>query len=500
MKNYIYALGTAAMLAMTSCSDFLDKEPSASVDAPITMASQLQAMLDHTSFLNEGAYFHGFCNDDCGITKDMYDEDDPDYAESDFGYGAPFFNFDHEVIAADNYDYLVVGEYEKIYKCNLAINTINEVEGTESEKNLVLANAYFDRAWSMFLMTQYYCRPYCEANKQQLGLPIRLDTEFTENITRATLEDTYKQILSDLANAEKYVKQDAVNPNQRWRVSKSAINGFYARISLVMGDYAAAEKYATAALAGASAFLDLNTIGTYKVSAYDENDEPVKIEMSDMSKWGTSQILKYDEFVYARCAYFRGGWLIPSQSLMDAFEEGDLRYKLFIEEGFSYYNWLYFSVPRYNQFNEGYKIISGLTTAELTLIKAEAMVRQGKWQEGLALLTPLRTARFEAGAAPALSASNQAEALKHVLAERHREMPYSSRLSDIKRYAVNETPDDDVIISHTFYAATTAGTNTSATVNVSAGGDDPLLALPFSDYDVNATQGSVQQNPRPDRK
>lgn len=186
-------------------------------------------------------------------------------------------------------------------------------------------------------------------------------------------------------------------------------------------------------------------------------------------------------------------------SLALLYEKDDLRFQLFFEENFSYTYWVLFPVTRYDQFDGGYEIISGLTTAELTLIKAEAMVRQGKWQEGLALLTPLREARFTAGTATALQAANQAEALKHVLAERRRELPFSARLSDIKRFSVNETPDDDVTINHTFYLATTSGTDTSKTVSVSLGGNDPELALPFSDFDVNATQGSVEQNPRPNR-
>lgn len=500
MKKYIYAIGAAAMLSMTSCSDFLDKEPSASIDAPITMASQLQALLDHTAFINEGAYVHGLCNDDCGITKQMYDDDDPYYAESDFGYGTKYLTFNHDVIAADNYDYMVVGEYQKIYKANLAIESINEVEGTESEKNTILANAYFDRAWSMFLMVQYYCRPYCEANKGELGLPIRLGTEFTEAVSRVSLEETYKQILSDLAKAEQYVLQNEVNPTQRWRTSKSAINGLYARINLVMGDYAKAEQYAASALAGAPAFYDYNQIGTYVVKAYNEYDDLVDVIFPETSQWGRAQYLQYPEFVYARCAYFRGGWLIPSESLLNMFEADDLRFQLFIEEDFSYANWLYFSVPRYDQFDGGYEIISGLTTAELALIKAEAMVRQGKWQDGLAVLTPLRNARFVTGSATPLQATNQSEALKQVLAERRREMPFSARLADIKRFAVNETPEDDVTITRSFYAATTAGTNPTETVNISLTGNDPALALPFSEYDINATQGSVQQNPHPARK
>ncbi len=484
------------MLGFTSCSDYLDKEPSVSTDAPITTAAQLQALLDNTSFIDEGGYKVGLCNDDAGLSMDDYDNDYP-YEDEDFGYRAKYWMFDHEYIAKESYDYMVVDEYKKIYKCNLAIQSIDEVTGSKAEKNTVLANAYFDRAWSMFLLAQYYCRPYCEANKGELGLPIRLGTVFDESIKRANLEDTYKQILSDLEKANSYVSQEKVNPNQRWRVSKAAVNGLYARIYLVMGDYKNAEKYATDALAGGTSLYDLNNVGTYSRWAYDDNDDPVAVKFPQTNKWDMAECLEYDEFVFARRSYFRGGWLIPSESLLSIFEDDDLRYQLFMVEDFSYTAYLLFSVPGYVQFGGGYYITSGLTTAELMLIQAEAKVRQGQWQEGLALLTPLREARFAAGTATPLTASNQKDALKVVLEERRREMPFSARLSDIKRYAVNETADDDVTITRSFYASTTSGADPSRVVSISVGGDDPALALPFSDYDVNATHGSVEQNPRP---
>lgn len=79
---------------------------------------------------------------------------------------------------------------------------------------------------------------------------------------------------------------------------------------------------------------------------------------------------------------------------------------------------------RYNQFYDGRYIISGLTTAEMLLNKAEAQIRQGMWQEGLKTLDVLREKRYEAGTYISLSAGNQSEALSIVLAERRREMPF----------------------------------------------------------------------------
>ena len=94
------------------------------------------------------------------------------------------------------------------------------------------------------------------------------------------------------------------------------------------------------------------------------------------------------------------------------------------------------------------------------------MVRLGQWQEALNVLTPLRQARYSTGTATALTASSQAEALKVVLEERRRELPFAFRLSDIKRFSVNETPDDDVTITRDFFEVSVTEVDTKHSQDV----------------------------------
>ena len=109
---------------------------------------------------------------------------------------------------------------------------------------------------------------------------------------------------------------------------------------------------------------------------------------------------------------------------------------------------------RYNQLYDDSYAISGLTAAELVLMKAELQARSANWQDALVTLAPLREARFLPGTATVLTAASQSEALKQVLLERRREMPFTLRLMDIKRFAASVTPDDDVTIRREFYKVT----------------------------------------------
>ena len=123
------------------------------------------------------------------------------------------------------------------------------------------------------------------------------------------------------------------------------------------------------------------------------------------------------------------------------------------------------------------------------------MVRLGQWQEALNVLTPLRQARYSTGTATALTASSQAEALKVVLEERRRELPFAFRLSDIKRFSVNETPDDDVTITRDFFevSVTEVDTNTPKTWVIQ--GNSPVLAMPIFQTEIDSSQGMIEQNP-----
>ena len=125
----------------------------------------------------------------------------------------------------------------------------------------------------------------------------------------------------------------------------------------------------------------------------------------------------------------------------------------------------------------------------------ECMVRLGQWQDALNVLTPLRQARYSTGTATALTASSQAEALKVVLEERRRELPFAFRLSDIKRFSVNETPDDDVTITRDFFevSVTEVDTNTPKTWVIQ--GNSPALAMPIFQTEIDSSQGMIEQNP-----
>lgn len=494
-KTYIFL--AAAMLGLSSCSDFLDKTPSKSSNTPVSTVANLLAVYDNVNNRYCANYFASYSTDDADIPREMYKS-----APNQFDINYIVSNYVHfrDGIINNSSDGLWNAEYNRIYKANLMISSASEVEGSQAERDEALSCAYFMRAYSFFELATFYCQPWSEANKGELGIPLRLGLTFDEGISRGTLEQTYDQIFADLQACEEHAVHDAV-PSIPWRVSKCAINSFYARIYLARGEFDKALEYANKALSNAPALYDFNKF-SYKTppTKYAATDfwPALELKLCETDAWNENKILyNYSEWIYPDFASIRTQMTYPSQQLMDLYDHtNDLRFRYyFVEHGTRRMSNIRYDSYRYNPWYDGRYLNSGLTTAEVLLIKAECQVRLGQWQEALTTLTPLREARYEKGTATALTASNQAEALQVVLQERRRELPFYFRFGDIKRFAVTPDTSDDVTVTREFYDMTTTKVDTDSPKTYTIPGNSKCWAMPIYQTEINSSQGAIEQNP-----
>ncbi len=495
--NKAYIFLASALLSLSSCSDFLDKTPSKSSNTPVSTAANLLAVYDNLGNRYCNNYFAAYSTDDAYIPREMYAS-----APAQFDINYVISNYTHfrDGIINNSTDGLWNGDYNRIYKANLMISSASEVTGTQEEVNEALSCAYFMRAYSYFELVTFYCQPWGEANKNELGVPLRMGLTFDEKIGRGTLEQTYAQIFSDLQACEEHVIHDKV-PSIPWRVSKCAINALYARIYLARGEFQNALTYASKALENAPDLFDFNNF-TWQTPAkkYDATDfwPAMELKQCETNTWNENKILyNYTEWIYPDFANIRTQMSYPSPELIDLYDKtNDLRFRYYYtEHGTRRMTNIKYDWYRYNPWYDGRYLTSGLSTAEMLLIKAESQVRLGQWQDGLATLTPLREARYEQGTATALTANNQAEALQQVLAERRRELPFYFRFGDIKRFAMTEDPNDDVTVTREFYDMTVTKVNTDSPKTYPIPGNSKCWAMPIYQTEINSAQGAIEQNP-----
>lgn len=131
------------------------------------------------------------------------------------------------------------------------------------------------------------------------------------------------------------------------------------------------------------------------------------------------------------------------------------------------------------------------TFSEVLLNKAEVLARKGDFGGAMTVVNILRQKRMSTYIA--LTATDKDDAIKKVLEERRREMPFAMRWYDIRRFSVNEYPADDVTVTRDFFDVSISGVNVNApkTYTLSAKG----LLVPINGVEMDASKGQIVQNP-----
>lgn len=256
MKKFYITLGLVAGLAMTSCSDFLDKEPSTAlpVDEAITSVEDLQYALNGVTYyltVNQMSYPSEF-----GIYADLLSDEFK--VIDDYGHSSLISNY-----TLTKFDDLATNPFQYFYKAianaNKALETSAELNDARV-KNLQ-GQLYAWRALLHFDLARLYAHiPSTVANTSAPDSGIPLATEVFDpeyKPTRATLAETYNQIISDFNTAIGMLDDN----NGTGYMNKLAATALRARAYLYMGQYANA-------LADAKTVIDSGKYSLYTTANY----------------------------------------------------------------------------------------------------------------------------------------------------------------------------------------------------------------------------------------
>ncbi|NLR79875.1 RagB/SusD family nutrient uptake outer membrane protein [Chitinophaga eiseniae] len=504
--NKIYRLlpGMALLTLLSSCDKYLNEPPSKTSSLVVTTTAQLNALLNnYSTFYQEGNRTAIYSTDDADLPLDLYNA-----RPSTFSMALVEFTlWDINNLPDDGRESFWSGEYRKIFNANMALSYVDKVTGTADEKAVIKADAHFIRAYSYWVLANTYCLPFTDANKQEAGLPLKQGTGFEEPVVRQPLEKVYNLIESDLVEALKTpVSLTGGGTPRHWRASKAGVSGFAARYYLNRNNYTEALKYANAALAEYSQLVDYNTEmkygndGNVTINAGTPNAQTVTIkypythnnqsDMTDMIGW--------KEFLYFRMLYHESWWYIPSKALLDLYDrDHDLRYEYHIVENYSYDRGLIkpaYSYPGYIFFFKD-RIPSGPTVAEMLLIKAECQARANNISDAMTAVNTLRAKRMKPGPWVNLTAAGKDDAIKLILEERRREMPFTQRWFDIRRLNNNEDPNDDVVLNRTFYPYNNAKVSVGEpTQTYSLPKNGRRFAAPLPRTEIISSNGLIEQN------
>lgn len=390
-------------MGICSCKKYLDAKPDKKLAVPSKL-SDLQSLLDNYSKLNVREPVAGeVSSDDFYITtSDWLSLSSEEYRrmyiwEKDRLFtntGNSWSNFS-----------------EIVYFSNTVIESLKDLQKNlynKQEYNNIKGQAHFNKAKAL-LQAAYVWTPAYDATNSQtdLGLPIRLSTDFNEPSVRKSVEKTYQQIISDLKEANMLLP---LKPTHVMRASKPASYGLLARAYLSMREYGLARLYADSCLQINSSLIDYNSLNpnaTYPISRF--NSEVIMETMIP-----STQIVNTPRAKIVK-------------SLYDLYSINDLRKSIFFKT-------VGLDIQYKGSYEGSIALFGGIATDEMYLIRAEGNARSGNISEAMADLNTLLVKRWKVDKFVPLTASNYNQAIELILLERRKELLMRGlRWMDIKR-------------------------------------------------------------------
>lgn len=452
MKKIVVPIYLLALIILPGCRKFLDAKPDQKLEVPATL-TDFQALLDRYPVMNTSDPAAG------EVSGDDYYLLDADYLAltSDTYRNLYTWQKDDLFLPETTNDWFDC--YRPVFTANTIIQGLPGIPVSRSNLtvyNNVKGQAYFGRGKAFFNAATLWSKPY-NANSAgtDLGVPIRLSTDFNDKSVRASIEGTYQQIISDLKIAANCLP---VTPQSPERASRPAAFGMLARVYLAMMDYKNAGLYADSCLQLFNTLLDYNTLNGSAAYPFLKFNAEVIYD---------AQMVTLAPINNVRARIDTG--------LYRSYAPNDLRKALFFRVSAS--NTYVFR----GSYEGGITLFDGLATDEILLISAECYAREGEITQAETALNKLLSKRYQTGTYLPVATDDNSILLKYILTERRKELVMrGNRWVDLKRLNAE-------------------GAGITLARNVNGGQyilspNDPRYVLPIPD-DIIALTG-MPQNPR----
>lgn len=448
MKKLLWIL---LYFATLSCNKFLDEKPDKKLVIPSTLAD-LQAIIDNVNTLvANDPYADELSADNFYIPAATWQT----LADYDRGYYT--WQKDNAYLSAAN-DWSNL--YKKVYCANTVLENLEHIERTAGNKvewDNLKGQAFMIRGKGFLQAVLQWSLAYDAATANtDMGIPLRLNTDFAEVSTKPSVQQTYDRIVADLNACIPLL------PNRGMAVSRSSKAAAYAllaRTYLTMHQYAKAGLYADSSLQINSALLNYNSLSTtaaYSIPIPATNPE-VNFYTGTFTSGLSNTNAKVDSVLYntyhvndhRRSILFRAN------------TDGSMAFKG------SY-------VGANGQF-------TGISTNEMYLTRAECFARTGNITAAMTDVNTLLKMRYKTGLFTPLTAATGTEALDIILKERRKELLHRGlRWMDIKRLnKEGASITQKRIINNIVYVLPP---------------NDLRYALPIPDYVIHLS--GIPQNPR----
>ncbi|WP_413931889.1 RagB/SusD family nutrient uptake outer membrane protein [Chryseobacterium sp. T20] len=452
MKKIFIILPIITCLLGISCSEkWLEDKQDIKLIVPATL-TDLDLLLNADLFQYDG---RGGIETSC----DDYEFTTEQYNQISFGFDRDFIIWKKER-DYENLDLVQQNEwkcaYGQIQVCNVVLKQlipINRNSSNKMEYDRIKGTALYHRAKQFLNMAMTFSKNYEQSTANtDLGIPIKLDDDIDENVKRATVEQTYQQIIQDLRQSAQSLPM--TQPDYT-KVAKSGAFALLARAYLFMNNFNDAKSAADSSLKYNSFVQDFNQITNTSAN------RPLNIQSKEIHVRGV-MVKSSSNPTTGRI----------NTMLYNQYTNDDLRKVLFFRneaDGKVTFKGSFLS-----------SLFTGTTTGEVLLILAEAKARLNDTKGSLEALNKLAINRYKKDNFVPFSASSNTNALDIILKERRKELlARGLRWQDLKRLNIDPK-----------YAVNLTRTIGTAIYTLPA--NDPRYVLPIPQFVINFNH--IEQN------
>lgn len=406
IKRLVWVVGIALLLQAQACSDFLDIKSDPTLLSPNSLEN-LQGLLDDAVSMNFATNsFAEASADDYFLTSDNFNSLDQD-SRNIYTWSNYLYSFDNDWAKS----------YNVVYNSNVVLDHLQKIERSTENQSIwdnIKGSALFFRANSYLYTLWTYCKAYDEKTAtSDLGIVLRENSDPTIESYRSSLNEGYDVVINDLKKA---IRLLPTNSEHVMRPSKKSAYGVLARVFLSMRKYEEAFTYADSVLMLHPEVLDYNN----EQHVASEDDFPFQ-------RFNQETIFYSEQLPYATTLYYA----LIDTTLYASYDDDDIRKKAFFRQDAE--NYVNFKGSYANNTN----LFSGLTSAEMYLVRAECAARLGKTGDAIRDLEYLLKRRYSSQNFSVNANLSTNELVTLILSERRKELVMRGlRWIDIKRLNV----------------------------------------------------------------
>lgn len=397
MRHSIHVILFLSFLSL-SCKDYLDIKPRSELVVPSTL-EDLQQLLDNGSIMYVQTDLLEILADDYYFEESYWNSISDQVIRNAHVWARDIYGTQESHTSWSS-------GYQKIFYANVVLDRLAKIERTitnAAQYDQVRGHALFIRAEALSTLAQLFAYPYNADIDFEFGLPIPVESDVNEKLSRTTVHETYNFIIENLKEALPLVQHNI----DFSRPTKPSVLGLLARVYLIMGKYELANL-------NAEAFLD------YDLSVYNLNSA------AGMHYNRTAYLSFISPATYIGSN--RANTKI-NRELYDSYDADDLRKSI-------YY--------RLNTINEPVKFsihqlgiafcFSGIDVEEILLTHAECLVRLDQTEAATSRLNSFLETRYRSGTFAGVNYTTQEDLLYKILDERRKELVFRGiRWADLRR-------------------------------------------------------------------